>query len=375
MKISWKTVAPLAVWLVIYLIPTPAGLNANQWHYFAVFAAVIAGLVLESMPVGAVGLIGLTVACVLGYVESDPNKSLRWALSGLRGRHGLADRRRVHLLDRLSQERAGQAHRAAAGPCARQEDAGPGLRDRLFRPRSRAGDAFEHRAQRRDDLSDREQHPEDLRLRTGADGGPDRHLRDVDRVRRHRGHQLDVPHRAGPERSRARDRQEDGRHRHHLVAVVHRLCPARNPADAAGAVAFLHDLPARDQGQPGNRHLGRERAEDDGAAVAQRMDHERPGSAGDVPVDHRLESDHQAARPRRQLHQCDDGRIRHHLPAARHRRHRLQRHRLREECVGSVLLLHFAADPRVGAERHRLRQMGRGGLRQAARPRCRRRSP
>jgi anion transporter len=82
MKINWKTVAPLVVWLVIYVIPTPAGLNANQWHYFAVFAAVIAGLVLESMPVGAVGLIGLTVACVLGYVESDPNKSLRWALSG-----------------------------------------------------------------------------------------------------------------------------------------------------------------------------------------------------------------------------------------------------------------------------------------------------
>jgi anion transporter len=82
MKINWRTITPLAVWLVIYLIPIPTGLNANQWHYFAVFAAVIAGLVLESMPVGAVGLIGLTVAAVLGYVESDPNKSLRWALSG-----------------------------------------------------------------------------------------------------------------------------------------------------------------------------------------------------------------------------------------------------------------------------------------------------
>jgi anion transporter len=82
MKFNWRTVAPLVVWLVIYLIPTPTGLNANQWHYFALFAAVIAGLVLESMPVGAVGLIGLTVACVLGYVEPDPNKSLRWALSG-----------------------------------------------------------------------------------------------------------------------------------------------------------------------------------------------------------------------------------------------------------------------------------------------------
>src|SRR6201981_1601031 len=78
----WKLIAPLAVWLAIYLWPVPTGLNVNQWHYFAIFAAVIAGLILESMPVGAVGLIGLTVAGVMGYVEPDPNKSLRWALSG-----------------------------------------------------------------------------------------------------------------------------------------------------------------------------------------------------------------------------------------------------------------------------------------------------
>ena len=81
-KITWKTVAPLVVWLVLYLVPVPAGLNADQWHYFAIFSAVIAGLILESMPVGAVGLIGLTVAGVMGYVEHDPNKSLRWMLGG-----------------------------------------------------------------------------------------------------------------------------------------------------------------------------------------------------------------------------------------------------------------------------------------------------
>ncbi len=82
MKIGWKTIAPLGVWLILYLLPVPDGLNANQWHYFAIFAAVIAGLVLESMPVGAVGLIGLTFAGVMGYVEPDPAKSLRWMLSG-----------------------------------------------------------------------------------------------------------------------------------------------------------------------------------------------------------------------------------------------------------------------------------------------------
>jgi len=81
-KITWKTIAPLAIWLVLYLIPVPAGLNANQWHYFAIFAAVIAGLILESMPVGAIGLIGLTLAGISGYVEHDPNKALRWMLGG-----------------------------------------------------------------------------------------------------------------------------------------------------------------------------------------------------------------------------------------------------------------------------------------------------
>ncbi|MBR0829754.1 DASS family sodium-coupled anion symporter [Bradyrhizobium manausense] len=82
MTFRWKLFAPLVVWLAIYLWPVPPGLNANQWHYFAIFAAVITGLILESMPVGAVGLIGLTVAGVGGYIESDPGKSLRWMLAG-----------------------------------------------------------------------------------------------------------------------------------------------------------------------------------------------------------------------------------------------------------------------------------------------------
>ena len=81
-KITWKTVAPLLIWLAIYLVPVPAGLNANQWHYFAIFAAVITGLILELMPVGAVGLIGLTFAGVSGYVDPDPTKALRWMLGG-----------------------------------------------------------------------------------------------------------------------------------------------------------------------------------------------------------------------------------------------------------------------------------------------------
>src|SRR5262249_60296917 len=73
-KLHWKLAAPLVIWLVIYLAPVPAALNANQWHYFALFAAVIAALILESMPVGAVGLIGLTIAGGLGCVGAGPRK-------------------------------------------------------------------------------------------------------------------------------------------------------------------------------------------------------------------------------------------------------------------------------------------------------------
>src|ERR1700709_1356832 len=79
---TWKTLAPLVIWLVLYLERVPAALPPHPGHYVGLCGAVIAGLILGSMPVGAVGLIGLTVAGLLGYVESDPAKSLRWMLSG-----------------------------------------------------------------------------------------------------------------------------------------------------------------------------------------------------------------------------------------------------------------------------------------------------
>ena len=82
MKNRWRMLVPWLVWLALFVAPAPAGLNSNQWHYFAIFAAVISGLVVESMSPGAVGLIGLTAAGILGYIDPDPNKSLRWALSG-----------------------------------------------------------------------------------------------------------------------------------------------------------------------------------------------------------------------------------------------------------------------------------------------------
>ena len=94
MKLSWKALAPLAVALVIALSPAPAGLPQHAWYYFAIFAGVIVGLVLEPLPGGAIGLIGVTVATLLArYVLYSPaelarpgfnpaNAALAWALSG-----------------------------------------------------------------------------------------------------------------------------------------------------------------------------------------------------------------------------------------------------------------------------------------------------
>lgn len=90
----WRALAPMAVAIAIAVLPAPDGLPQHAWYFFAIFAGVIAGLILEPLPGGAVGLIGVTVATVLApYVLYSPaelakagfnpvNAALTWALSG-----------------------------------------------------------------------------------------------------------------------------------------------------------------------------------------------------------------------------------------------------------------------------------------------------
>jgi L-tartrate/succinate antiporter len=92
--VSWKAVAPIIVALAIALIPAPDGLAPYAWYYFAIFAGVILGLMLEPLPGGAIGLIGVTVVAVLSpYVLFSPaelakpgfkayNAAVTWELSG-----------------------------------------------------------------------------------------------------------------------------------------------------------------------------------------------------------------------------------------------------------------------------------------------------
>ena len=77
-----RKLAPFIAFVILWLIPAPAGLNQTQWTYFAVFAAAIVGLVLESASPGAVGFVAVTFAAIMGLVEKEPAKSLQWALHG-----------------------------------------------------------------------------------------------------------------------------------------------------------------------------------------------------------------------------------------------------------------------------------------------------
>ena len=77
---SW--LPPLACGLLLLLIPTPAGLTPDAWHFFALFVAVIVALITEPMPGAAIGFIGVSIAAAFLLVGETPTEALRWALSG-----------------------------------------------------------------------------------------------------------------------------------------------------------------------------------------------------------------------------------------------------------------------------------------------------
>jgi citrate:succinate antiporter/L-tartrate/succinate antiporter len=82
----WRAAVPLGVGLALALAPVPSGLERNAWTYFALFAAVVVGLILEPIPAAAIGLVGVTVAGVGRLVEGNPAASITWALSGFQDR-------------------------------------------------------------------------------------------------------------------------------------------------------------------------------------------------------------------------------------------------------------------------------------------------
>ena len=94
MNVNWKLFAPVVVAVVVALLPPPEGLAPHAWYFFAIFAGVITGLILEPLPGAAVGLIGVAVVMVLApWVYFSPDQlakagfkpaaaAIKWGLSG-----------------------------------------------------------------------------------------------------------------------------------------------------------------------------------------------------------------------------------------------------------------------------------------------------
>jgi len=65
----WKLLVPVAIGVVLWLLPPPSGLSPKAWHMFAIFVATIAGIITAPMPMPmpmlAVAIIGATAAATL----------------------------------------------------------------------------------------------------------------------------------------------------------------------------------------------------------------------------------------------------------------------------------------------------------------------
>ncbi len=56
-----RAAIPVALGLLLWLTPVPAGLTPQSWHLFALMAATIVGFITAPLPIGAVAFIGLTI--------------------------------------------------------------------------------------------------------------------------------------------------------------------------------------------------------------------------------------------------------------------------------------------------------------------------
>lgn len=89
-----KTGMPVVVSILLAFVPAPEGLAQHAWHFFAIFIGVVLGLILESLPGPAIGLVGVTITAALApwtlfapaELSADgfnaPGRAIDWALSG-----------------------------------------------------------------------------------------------------------------------------------------------------------------------------------------------------------------------------------------------------------------------------------------------------
>ena len=73
-QFAWRIVATIAIGVIIWLLPHPAGISVQAWQMLAVFAATILGIILHPLPMGAITIIGMLATVLLGVVPLQPPK-------------------------------------------------------------------------------------------------------------------------------------------------------------------------------------------------------------------------------------------------------------------------------------------------------------
>jgi divalent anion:Na+ symporter, DASS family len=61
----------LIIGCIIWFIPVPSGLTPQAWHLFAIFAATVAALILQPLPIGASAFIAVTFSSLSGTLKVD----------------------------------------------------------------------------------------------------------------------------------------------------------------------------------------------------------------------------------------------------------------------------------------------------------------
>ena len=60
---------PVLFGVGIWFIPVPEGVTPQAWHLFAIFVATIVGFILQPLPIGAISIIIITVACLTNTLK------------------------------------------------------------------------------------------------------------------------------------------------------------------------------------------------------------------------------------------------------------------------------------------------------------------
>lgn len=94
MKKAARTFIPIIAPIAVAFVPAPEGLAQHSWYFFAIFVGIVFGLIPESLPSPAIGLIGVaTIAALAPWTLFGPTalsasgfrapeRAIEWALSG-----------------------------------------------------------------------------------------------------------------------------------------------------------------------------------------------------------------------------------------------------------------------------------------------------